>query len=207
MSNTGYKAYTNLEQYYADSGAATGVTKPNNVGDPDYIAPVLNLTYCPLPSASPSMTPSISVTPSITPTVTPSITVSSTVFTTPSVTPTITVTPSTSIGFTPSVTPTITITPSITPSVTESVPVYTYYNVDRYQCVSSPSGFICSYIDSISVANNSDGLTVGRFYLDSETGYIYNIGLYATPGAYLKTKMSGSGTKNCNELCLIQSTP
>jgi hypothetical protein len=113
MSNTGFKAYTNLEQYYLDNGVATGVTKPNTIGDPDYVAPVLDLTFCPLPSASPSATPSISVTPtiSITPSVTPPVT--------PSVTPSISITPSVtlSISVTPSLTPTISQTPSITPSI------------------------------------------------------------------------------------------
>ena len=119
MSNTGFKAYTNLEQYYLDNGVATGVTKPNTIGDPDYVAPVLDLTFCPLPSASPSATPSISVTPSIsaTPSITPSIT--------PSVTPSISTTPSNtpSISLTPSLTPSISIsaTPSVTPTVTPSI--------------------------------------------------------------------------------------
>jgi hypothetical protein len=119
MSNTGFKAYTNLEQYYLDNGVATGVTKPNTIGDPDYVAPVLDLTFCPLPSASPSATPSISVTPSIsaTPSITPSIT--------PSVTPSISTTPSISlsVSLTPSLTPSISIsaTPSVTPTVTPSI--------------------------------------------------------------------------------------
>jgi hypothetical protein len=129
MSNTGYKAYTNLEQYYLDSGVATGLTKPNSPSDPDYIAPFLDLTFCSLPSitpsvsVSPSLTPSISVTPSITPTVTPSVTPS--ISTTPSNTPSISVTPSLTptISQTPSITPSISITPtiSVTPSKTPSV--------------------------------------------------------------------------------------
>lgn len=132
MSNTGFKAYTNLEQYYLDSGVATGLTKPNNPSDPDYIAPFLDLTFCPLPSATPSIstsvsvTPSISVsistTPSVTPTVTPSVSVtpsiSLSISTTPSVTPSVSITPSitTSISVTPTATPSISVTPSITPS-------------------------------------------------------------------------------------------
>ena len=122
MSNTGFKAYTNLEQYYLDNGVATGVTKTNSVIDPDYIAPTLDLIFCPLPSASPSvtptisLTPSVSITPSVTPTVTPSVTpsisISPSIPSTPSITPS--VTPSISISATPSVTPTV--TPSITPS-------------------------------------------------------------------------------------------
>ena len=124
MSNTGFKAYTNLEQYYLDNGVATGVTKVNNPSDPDYIAPFLDLAFCPLPSASPSatptvsLTPSISVTPSITPTVTPSVT--PTISTTPSNTPSISLSISTTPGSTPSIslTPSISITPTVTPSVT-----------------------------------------------------------------------------------------
>lgn len=48
--NTGQKAYTTLEQYYTDDDTPTGVTKPNTVGDPDYVAPVTDTTTCPLPS-------------------------------------------------------------------------------------------------------------------------------------------------------------
>jgi hypothetical protein len=123
MSNTGFKAYTNLEQYYLDNSVATGVTKPNSPSDPDYIAPFLDLAFCPLPSASPSVTPTISLTPSIsrtpsvtptvTPSVTPSVSISPSIPSTPSVTPS--VTPSISISATPSVTPSI--TPSVTPSI------------------------------------------------------------------------------------------
>lgn len=125
MSNTGFKAYTDLEQYYLDNGTATGVTKPNTIGDPDYVAPVLDLIFCPLPLPSPSptptisVTPSISITPSITPTVTPSVTPSVSV--TPSITPTISVTPSVPTSI--SVTPSISITPSVSISVTPSITV------------------------------------------------------------------------------------
>jgi len=117
--NTGYKAYANLEEYYLDNGIATGATKVNDVSDPDYVAPVYDLSFCPLPSPTPSPTPTISVTPSITPTVTPSVT------TTPTITPTISVTPSITptISITPSVTPSVTITPSVTPSITPSVSI------------------------------------------------------------------------------------
>jgi hypothetical protein len=65
MSNTGYKGYTNLEQYFLDNGTATGFIKPNDVSDPDYIAPVYDPIFCPLPSVTPSVTPSL--TPSPTP--------------------------------------------------------------------------------------------------------------------------------------------
>jgi hypothetical protein len=123
MSNTGFKAYTNLEQYYLDNGVATGVTKTNSISDPDYIAPTLDLTFCPLPSASPSATPSISVTPTMTPTPTPtptstptntpSISISPSIPSTPSYTPTNTPTPT----LTPTSTPPPTVTPSVTPSI------------------------------------------------------------------------------------------
>jgi hypothetical protein len=48
--NTGYKAYTTLEQYNVYSGNATGVTKPNDSGDADYVAPVLDEVACPIDS-------------------------------------------------------------------------------------------------------------------------------------------------------------
>ena len=57
MANTGYKAYTNLEQYYVDNDEATGVTKSNATNDPDYIAPFIDLAFCPLPSPSPTSSP------------------------------------------------------------------------------------------------------------------------------------------------------
>lgn len=49
LENTGFKAWTTLEEYYIDSGQATGNEKPNNPGDPDYIAPIYDPTTCPLP--------------------------------------------------------------------------------------------------------------------------------------------------------------
>jgi len=122
MSNTGYKAYANLEEYYLDNGVATGLIKSNDIGDPDYIAPVLDYVFCPLPSVSPSRTPAISRTPSKTPSVTPSISISSTPQITPSVTPSITITPT--ITPTKTTTPTPTRTPSVTPS-TSAATTYT----------------------------------------------------------------------------------
>ena len=122
MSNSGYKAYANLEEYYLDNGVATGLIKSNDVGDPDYIAPVLDYTFCPLPTLSPSRTPAVSRTPSQTPSVTPSISISRTPFATPSVTPSITI--SRSIVVSPSTTPSVTKTPSVTPS-TSSPSKYT----------------------------------------------------------------------------------
>lgn len=201
MSNTGYKGYATLEQYYVDNGVATGVTKPNNFDDPDYIAPVLDLSYCPLPSATPSVTPTISTTPSVTPTVTPSLTASPaspSVTATPSVTPTITL--SASVPPTPSITPTITVTPSVTPSPVN----YTYYTADRYGCTYLGGSYSCNYIETICVANISDGLSNGKFYLDSTNNIIFNIVGYTTPGACLITNMSGAGDNNCSILCSVE---
>lgn len=47
--NTGYKAWATLEQYNVATGVATGTTKPNDPGDPDYVAPVYDPATCPLP--------------------------------------------------------------------------------------------------------------------------------------------------------------
>jgi len=47
--NTGFKAWTTLEEYNVATGAATGNTKPNDSGDPDYVAPVYDPAICPLP--------------------------------------------------------------------------------------------------------------------------------------------------------------
>lgn len=46
--NTGIATYDFLEQYYTDDDSATGVTKFNTPGDPDYIAPAENLVACPV---------------------------------------------------------------------------------------------------------------------------------------------------------------
>lgn len=53
-SNTGMAAYTTLEKYYTDdnTAAAPAVTKPNTIGDPDYVAPSEDLLMCPLPSTT-----------------------------------------------------------------------------------------------------------------------------------------------------------
>jgi hypothetical protein len=45
--NTGYRAYQYLEEYFTDTGEATGKVKPNVSTDPDYIAPVLS-DDCPI---------------------------------------------------------------------------------------------------------------------------------------------------------------
>ena len=190
MSNTGYKAYTNLEKYYIDNGIATGVTKPNSVSDPDYVAPVYDTNYCPLPSVSPSPTPTVTVTPSITPTVTPSVTPSisltPSISTTPSVTPTV------------SITPTINVTPSVTPSPSPSTPKYYYYVADRYVCI---NGY-CSYAETIPIANLTPlSVDYSRYYSDSINGYIFTNIVSTTSQIALITNISGSGTKTCSSLC------
>jgi hypothetical protein len=48
MANTGYKNWLTLKKYI--NGVATEETKANSVSDPDYIAPVLDLTTCPTAS-------------------------------------------------------------------------------------------------------------------------------------------------------------
>jgi len=48
--NTGKKGYQTLEQYDVATGLATGLTKPNTPGDPDYVPPVTDLVSCPLPT-------------------------------------------------------------------------------------------------------------------------------------------------------------
>lgn len=45
--NNGLLQYATLEQYNIDTGVATGNTKPNTVGDPDYVAPVEDAATCP----------------------------------------------------------------------------------------------------------------------------------------------------------------
>ena len=45
---TGYKGWSTLEEYDTYHGTATGVTKPNVPGDPDYVAPVYDPAACPL---------------------------------------------------------------------------------------------------------------------------------------------------------------
>jgi hypothetical protein len=197
MSNTGFKAYTDLEQYYINSGIATGTTKINSISDPDYVAPVYDTTYCPLPSASPSATPS--VTPTVTPTITPTITVTPTISVTPSITPTISATPS--LTPTISVTPTITVTPSITPSISTSALVYNYYEADIYECI---SGY-CSYSGQTINIANATPLTVdpGKYYYDYNNNYILTIIGIATTGPYQITNITDPSVKNCELLCFI----
>jgi hypothetical protein len=45
--NTGFKGYSTLQEYNTDTNIPTGNTKPNDSGDPDYIAPVSDTTTCP----------------------------------------------------------------------------------------------------------------------------------------------------------------
>lgn len=46
MANTGKKIVLTLKQVSDPGGVPTGVTKPNTIGDPDYIAPYTDLTVC-----------------------------------------------------------------------------------------------------------------------------------------------------------------
>lgn len=48
--NTGFKAWTTLEQINIIGNVVTGLEKPNVTTDPDYVEPVYDLTSCPLPS-------------------------------------------------------------------------------------------------------------------------------------------------------------
>jgi len=182
--NTGYKAYANLEQYYLDNSVATGVTKTNSVIDPDYVAPIFDLVFCPFPSATPSNTPSISVTPSITPSVTPSISktpsitpsisVSISVTATPSVTPSIT--PSISISATPSITPSK--TPSVTPSPSVGKPDVTGFGASAEPCI----GGSCDDYMGYSVYLNGN--------VAGDTNYALRISMYNQGGggfAYYQT--------------------
>ncbi len=54
--NTGQANFTTLEKYYLDDNtpAIPADEKPNDVGDPDYIAPLTDLISCPLPGSTDS---------------------------------------------------------------------------------------------------------------------------------------------------------
>jgi hypothetical protein len=113
MSYTGFKIYSDLEQYYLDDSSATGITKTNSIGDPDYIAPIYDpITYVlPTPTPTPTVTPTPTqtATPTLTPTPTPTLTP------TPTIQPTATPTPTPTGTATPTPTPTLTPTPTPTP--------------------------------------------------------------------------------------------
>jgi len=46
MQNTGNKSFSRLRQRNTNTGQLTGVTKVNDLSDPDYIAPVYDASYC-----------------------------------------------------------------------------------------------------------------------------------------------------------------
>jgi len=58
MPNTGYKAWSTLEEYYTDDNTSTGITKLNSVDDPDYVAPVYDESACSLPLGNFELLPS-----------------------------------------------------------------------------------------------------------------------------------------------------
>lgn len=47
MGNTGYKFFAKLEPYFKDDGTIAGKPKDNLINDPDYIAPILDVSLCP----------------------------------------------------------------------------------------------------------------------------------------------------------------
>ena len=63
MSNTGNKAWTTLEQYDVATGVATGIVKPNTIGDPDYVAPVPDTELCAVPTFTFIVTPRMYAAP------------------------------------------------------------------------------------------------------------------------------------------------
>ena len=63
MANTGDKAYRKLEQWNPLTGLATGEVKFNHSNDPNYVPPVNDTVYCPLPVAEPTPTNTLSHTP------------------------------------------------------------------------------------------------------------------------------------------------
>lgn len=56
MSNTGRIIYSELIQVFVDTGLPTGNTKPNSIGDPDYIPPSNDFVSCPLPTTTTTST-------------------------------------------------------------------------------------------------------------------------------------------------------
>ena len=205
MSNTGFKAYTNLEQYYVDNGIATGITKPNSISDPDYIAPVYDTIYCPLPSLSATPTPTVSTTPSITPTVTPTVTPTITPTPSTGILPSISLTPSTtpSISITPSITPTVTVTPSITPSLSGNPALIYKYVADRYIC----TGGSINYFETIVIENtvSISPIEVGKYYFDTGNCAIFQIVTESIQAPSLFTIITDppviDGSSLCYSLC------
>lgn len=169
MSNTGYKAFLNLAQYYVDSGEETGVLKPNDPLDPDYIAPFIDLAFCPLPSFSPTPTPSVTTTPSTTPSVTPTVTA------TPSNTPpppSPTRTPSVTPTVTPSVTrtPSVTVTPTPTPS-RGSKPIVLEVDANVVACVAGQCADTLAY----SIFLNQPATVAVNYSLDITLTQFFNL--------------------------------
>lgn len=170
MSYTGYKEFGDLEQYYLDDNNATGITKTNSSGDPDYIAPVYDPTTCTLPTPTP--------TPTFTPTPTPTPTPTSTLTPTPTLTPTATpgATPTPTPTPTGTATPTPTVTPTPTPSPTPVL--YSYGNCGRGSSV----GTACSDANdnNRTFYSNCDSYSFGvgcEVFIDNSgtllTGYSY----------------------------------
>lgn len=62
--NTGYVAYSNLEEYFLDNGQSTGNIVFNLPTNPNYVTPYYDPIQCPLPSPTPSITPTPSPSPS-----------------------------------------------------------------------------------------------------------------------------------------------
>lgn len=61
IDNNGIKVYTILVEFNVRTGQPTGRTKPNVPADPNYIAPVEDLTMCPLPGTPIVLTQNITV--------------------------------------------------------------------------------------------------------------------------------------------------
>lgn len=67
MPNTGNKIYSTLTQYEVVTSIPTGATKPNTIGDPDYVPPVLDSILCPTTTTTTTIAPtplSCSIVPS-----------------------------------------------------------------------------------------------------------------------------------------------
>jgi hypothetical protein len=177
MSNTGFKAYTNLEQYYVDSGVATGTTKTNSISDPDYVAPVWDPFYCPLPSITPSITTTPSVTPTITPTTTPSTTPTPTPTQTPvsaTPTPTVTTNVTPTPTYTPTNTPTNTPTPTPTPTPTVGTTIeVTGFSAGLQPCIGGSCDDYLSYTVYLSTTTPVDVQYTLRVQVQYYGGPVY----------------------------------